>query len=588
MQKSIMQKAQSYWTREKYRRRFFVFSCLDNNTVLTLRGLGLLIVTAEAVLASLVGNFVVSHARKLLGSGDIADLLSVTLGEDEINLLEGAARGLGVEEVDDGEEDGVHGGEEGVGAPTVGTGSVNHDGSDHDDEEVPEPVGDGGGSVGLCAGLERVDLGGVQPGERQPGSTEEGDVGKETDSGSLGGSGGTGDQSAESQDHGSTLADGSDEEELAATDTLNSKPRSSGEDRVDDHVDTTEEESHVVVGTDGLLEENGEVVDDGVATGELLHHLRRGTENETSEVLGLSTSEESRERSLAALVSSGSNGLLDGLNLGHDLGGVAGSTVETSKNSLSLFTTIVCEEPTRRLGKLHHHDENDGSKDNLESDGESPNKGVRAIGTAIVDPVSDQRSDGDVTALDADELSTVVRLTALGLVGRDGGGVDTVSDTSDCSTDDELGCGATAGGDSSDLDNDTDNHDDSTEEDGVATTETVTEVEDEESTEEATDSVDGDNKTLVCLVENLGEVFCESGSGDDTGHDTLIITEKKKVSGSDNGDEFLETLAGLAPVMGNPLFVVDVNHVEQPCDGFLIEWSGLKRREKRAGDLHFL
>lgn len=472
----------------------------------------------------------VSHARKLLGSGDIADLLSVTLGEDEINLLEGATRGLGVEEVDDGEEDGVHASEEGVGAPTVGTGSVNHDGSDHDDEEVPEPVGDGGGSVSLCAGLERVDLSGVQPGERQPGSTEEGDVGEETDSSSLGGSGGTRDQSTESENHGSTLADGSNEEEFAATDTLNGEPRGSGKDGVDDHVDTTEEESHVVVGTDGLLEENGEVVDDGVATGELLHHLRRGTENETSEVLGLSTSEESREGSLSTLVTSGSDGLLDGLNLGHDLGGVAGSTVETSKNSLSLFATIVCEEPTRRLGKLHHHNKNDGSKDDLESDGESPDKGVRAIGTAIVDPVSDQRSDGDVTALNADELSTVVRLTALGLVGRDGGGVDTISDTSDCSADDELGCGTTAGGDSSDLDNDTDNHDDSTEEDGVATTETVTKVENEESTEEATDSVDGDDETLVCLVENLGEVFCESRSGDDTGHDTLICMGSSTVS----------------------------------------------------------
>lgn len=32
--------------------------------------------------------------------------------------------------------------------------------------------------------------------------------------------------------------------------------------------------------------------------------------------------------------------------------------------------------------------------------------------------------------------------------------------------------------------------------------------------------------------------------------------------------------------MGDTLFVVDVNHVEQPIDGFLIEWSGLKRREK--------
>jgi hypothetical protein len=500
--------------------------CLNNNTVLALRGLSLLVVTAEAVLAGLVGNLVVSHARQLLGSGDIANLLSVTLGEDKVNLLKRAARGLRVEEVDDGEEDGVHGGEESVGSPTVGTGSVNHDGSDHDNEEIPEPVGDSRGSVGLRAGLEGVDLSGVQPGERQPGSTEESDIGEETDSGTLGSRGSTGDQSAEGKDHRGTLSDGTDEEELAATNTLNGEPRSSGEDGVDDHVDTTEEESHVVVGTDGLLEENREVVDDGVATGKLLHHLRRGTENETTEVLSLSTSEESREGGLAALVTSSSNGLLNGLDLGDNLGGVAACTVETSKDSLSLFATMVCEEPSRRLGKLDHHDEHDGSKDTLESDRESPDEGVRTVGTAIVDPVSDQRSDGDVTTLNADELSTVVRLTALGLVGRDSRCVDTVSNTSDCSTDNELGCGATTGRNSSDLDNNTDDHDNSTEEDGVATTEAVTKVENEESTEEATDSVDGDNETFVCLVEDLGKVFCESGSGDDTGHDTLICRVK--------------------------------------------------------------
>lgn len=43
---------------------------------------------------------------------DIADLLVVTLGEDEINLLKRAARGLRVEEVQDREEDGIEDGKE--------------------------------------------------------------------------------------------------------------------------------------------------------------------------------------------------------------------------------------------------------------------------------------------------------------------------------------------------------------------------------------------------------------------------------------------------------------------------------------------
>lgn len=307
-------------------------SRISHDSVLALR-LGVrhldVIVTAEAILASLLVNLVVLHAGKLLSSSHVAHLLSVALGEDQVNLLERATRSLGVVEVDDGEEAGVHGSEESVSAPAVGASAMNHDGGDHDDEEVPEPVGDGGGGVSLRAGLERVDLSGVEPREGQPSGTEEGDVSEEADGSTLGSRGSTGNESAEGEDHGQALADSSNEEKLAATDALNSEPRGCSEDGVNDHVDTAKEKSRVVIGTDGLLEENGEVVDDSIATGELLHHLRRGTENETSEVLGLAASEESREGSLSALVASSSDGLLNGGHLSGDIVGVTRLAVET-------------------------------------------------------------------------------------------------------------------------------------------------------------------------------------------------------------------------------------------------------------------
>jgi len=87
-----------------------------------------------------------------------------------------------------------------------------------------------------------------------------------------------------------------------------------------------------------------------------------------------------------------------------------------------------------------------------------------------------------------------------------------VSNTGDTSSNDELRRSTTARRNSSDLDNDTNDHNNSTEEDRLSTTETVAKVEDEESTEEATDSVDGDDEAFVCLIENLGEIVCESGS----------------------------------------------------------------------------
>ena len=44
------------------------------------------------------------------------------------------------------------------------------------------------------------------------------------DSGTLGGACSAGDEGTESEHHGQTLANGTDQEELAATDTLNSEP----------------------------------------------------------------------------------------------------------------------------------------------------------------------------------------------------------------------------------------------------------------------------------------------------------------------------------------------------------------------------
>lgn len=90
--------------------------------------------------------------------------------------------------------------------------------------KVPEPVGNGRGGVGLRAGLDRVDLSRVQPRQRQPCGTEERNVGKETNSGTLGSGLSVWQQASESEDHGQALSNGTDQEELAATDALNKEP----------------------------------------------------------------------------------------------------------------------------------------------------------------------------------------------------------------------------------------------------------------------------------------------------------------------------------------------------------------------------
>lgn len=169
------------------------------------------------------------HRWELFGGFDVGDVVDFAFGEDKVDFFEGAAgclkcgmlvhyyysvraqesRGgtnLGIEKVDEGEEEGVHDGKEKVGAPAGLAGAVDHDGGDHDDEEVPDPVGDGRYSVGLCSGLQWVDFCGVEPREWEPSGSKEGDVGEETDGCTLCGGLGAGDESAKGDNHGETLA----------------------------------------------------------------------------------------------------------------------------------------------------------------------------------------------------------------------------------------------------------------------------------------------------------------------------------------------------------------------------------------------
>lgn len=145
----------------------------------------------------------------------------------------------------------------------------------------------------------------------------------------------------------------------------------------------------------------------------------------------------------------------------------------------------------------------------------------------------------------------------LSLVGRNSRSVDAVSDTGDASSDDELGSGTAIRRDASDLDNDTNDHDKGPEEDALAATELVSKDEDEASTKETTDSVDGDDKPFVGRVTlDLREGGLKGRRGDDTTHDTLIITEEQKVRYGNNGDEDLKHAAGLAPVGGHTMFAL--------------------------------
>lgn len=258
-------------------------------------GVPLLRVTAagllETILQSLLLDLLVGELGQLPGGADIADVLAVALGEDEVDLLQTAARSLGVKEVHGGNEDGVHHSKEQVGAPVD---VLDHDGCDHDDGKVEQPVRAGRHGVGLGTGADGRHLGRVQPGERQDTGTEEGHVQEQTKDGTLGRAGSARNQAGEDDDHGNHLAHHTTQEQLATTDLLNEEPGEGSEDGIDNHVDTTDQHRHEIGLIKRLLEQHGQVVDDSIASGQLLGDLGGRTDQHAAQVLSLAASEQIR------------------------------------------------------------------------------------------------------------------------------------------------------------------------------------------------------------------------------------------------------------------------------------------------------
>ena len=94
----------------------------------------------------------------------------VVLAEETVHVLEGAVCGLGVEDVDDGQERKIQHDPDDVELPAQG---LDADRGDLDDHEVEDPVGGGADGGALCAHAERVDLDRVEPGHALPADAEE-------------------------------------------------------------------------------------------------------------------------------------------------------------------------------------------------------------------------------------------------------------------------------------------------------------------------------------------------------------------------------------------------------------------------------
>lgn len=312
-----------------------------------------------------------------------------------------------------------------------------------------------------------------------------------------------------------------------------------------------------------ILEKNWEVIDDSVASGELLHHLRTGTKKQTTEMLGFSVGEQNLDGGAVSVSAGSPDSIVDNVELETNDLIFDRLRFEGCEDHTSLFTTILGCEPSRRFWEAQSEAKHNESEDQLEGDREPPCEFGRAVKAAEVNPVCNQRSDGNTTTLDADDLTTVVAFGAFGLVGGNGRGVDSVANTGEETANDELsGCANTLANPAlgsrhcCDLDDDTDDHGPGSDEDSFATTEPVTELQNEACAEETSDSVDGNDETFPALVfgvlVDLRETVSEGLGRDDSRHDTLVVTKEQEVGDCNSRDKHLEPSSRGAPVGRHP------------------------------------
>lgn len=308
----------------------------------------------------------------------------------------------------------------------------------------------------------------------------------------------------------------------------------------------------------GVFEQEGGVVDGGIAPGELLEKLSGRTNQHALELLRLAASE---ERFDAAAVASSFDISLDEVEIGNNLLIIFDSAVESGEHFASFHLVAVLDEPARRFGQDGHANTHDDGEDDLESDGESPLHRAVDIAETEIDPIGDEGSHSDDGALETDEESTVLGLRSLGLPDGNGRSVHAVADARNDSSHDELSHGPGAleadGGDDG-----TDDEDDAASQANARAANLLAVHESEDGTEEAADFVtsrDGaanDRNVLrvswagVRWNESRREFVVELVTRNEARHEALIVTEEGEAHDGGDGDGRPELLASKAAGAG--------------------------------------
>ena len=115
-------------------------------------------------------------------------------------------------------------------------------------------------------------------------------------------------------------------------------------------------------------------------------------------------------------------------------------SVSKDEDGLALLPAVLCGKPTRRLRKKHHTEEENDSRDHLESPRNTEGGGGAFDEAAAVGDVEhDHDAPGDGPLLRADETTALGGRSELRDVDRDLGRADAYAEAVDDATDDEHG-----------------------------------------------------------------------------------------------------------------------------------------------------
>lgn len=182
-------------------------------------------------------------------------------------------------------------------------------------------------------------------------------------------------------------------------------------------------------------------------------------------------------------------------------------------------------------------------KHNLHGHGETPlDRGVD-VGEAEIDPVGDHSTESDDGTFQVDQEPSVFGLGHFRLPHGDGGGVETGTNAGDDSADDEL-AETPVGAEGRGGDDGTDDGGDGAQDDKWLSADVFTSEHDEQRAEKTPDFVAGGDSALddggvsVVVAELLGgrELVVELVTGDEPGHEPLVVAEERETGDGGDGD----------------------------------------------------